>query len=106
MPTIVRVVAALGPALGDVSFTASPDHASVTNYQIRVRLAGAFSTILTAVDIGKPTPNASNVIVWNIATELTALGAGDYEVTVATTTPGGTTDSGETSAFSVPLVAL
>lgn len=41
-------------------FTASPDHATITSYEIGWFLGGATSPVST-VDLGKPTPNASNV---------------------------------------------
>lgn len=90
-----------GCGLGDVSFTASPGHASVLSYEVRVRDA---SDVLVATrNIGKPTPQAGNILVVNMAALLNGLAAGNYTVSVAAIGPGGTDDSSETSQFVVPL---
>ena len=41
-------------------FTPSPDHAAITSYEIGWFLGAAADPVST-VDIGKPTPNASNI---------------------------------------------
>lgn len=87
---------------GNLTFTASPDHATVTSYEVRVRAEGSV-TIVATRNLGKPTPNVDNQIVVNIASTLTPLASGNYTVAVAAISPGGTTESSETSAYSLPL---
>lgn len=91
-----------GYGLGDVSFTVPSDHATITSYEARVRAQGS-STVIRTKDLGKPTPNASGVVTFNLRAILDALSAGNYTVSIAATNQSGTTDSSETSAFLVPL---
>lgn len=93
---------------GEVAFYANPQHASVTNYRLNLRAAGS-STVIDYVDVGVPTPDGNNVIVVDPtdtdATFYSAQPDGNYSISVAATTGGGTTDSypGEAYAFSLPL---
>lgn len=87
--------------LGDLTFLKSPDHATAT-YDARVHPEGS-ATILLTIALGRPAPDVNGLITVNIAAQLTALGPGNYEVSVATTTAGGTTDSAVSNAFTVPL---
>ena len=87
---------------GDLAFTASLDHATVTSYEARVRPEGS-ATIVATRNLGKPAPDVDNRIIVNIASTLTPLASGNYTVSVAAISPGGTTDSTETSAYSLPL---
>jgi len=89
--------------LGDLTFRMSPNHALVTNYTARIRAAGTSSPILSSVSLGVPQPDEDGIVTANLTSALNALGVGNYEVTVATTTAGGTTDSSASTPFSVPL---
>lgn len=87
--------------LGDVRFTVSPQHATVTRYEARVRAFGS-DTIVARRDLGKPTPT-NGVAVVNLAALLGNLPTGTYTVSIAATDAGGTTDSTPSSAIGVPL---
>lgn len=81
-----------------VTFTASPDHATtvVTNYRLNVYAAGADTTTATPVatsDLGKPTPDAQQVITVDRGSFFTALQAGSYLATVTVVGPGGSAQS-------------
>lgn len=89
--------------LGDLAFAASAGHSTVITYEARVRAEGS-STVLVTKNLGKPTP-FNNVIVCNIKAILQALPSGNYTVTVAAIGPGGTDDSTQNVAYTVPLVA-
>jgi hypothetical protein len=89
--------------LGILTFAASPDHASVTAYTIRIYAHGTTSPVLASRDIGKPTPDTNNDIIHDINTLLSPLSVGNYTVTILTTSPGGSAESaGDT--FSLPLI--
>lgn len=85
-----------------ISFTASLDHASVTNYQARLRAVGS-STVVATQNLGVPTPDVYGVIVVDLTTLFSGVSAGNYTVSIATTTAAGTTDSGVSNAFALPL---
>lgn len=87
---------------GEVSFTISQQHAEVTNYAARLRVSGN-STVVATQNLGVPTPDSYGVIVANLQATYNQLSAGDYTVSIATTTPLGTTDSAESNAFTLPL---
>lgn len=87
---------------GDVTFIASPQHATVTSYEGRVRAAGS-ATVIATQNFGKPTPDEDFLITANMRPTLATLAAGNYTVTVAAIAPGGTTEATETSVFSIPL---
>lgn len=90
-------------ALGDLTFQASPDHASATNYQVRVYAGGTVTPILATQNLLVPRPNEAGTITVNLQALLNPLSAGNYDVTVAVTTPGGTTESAASTPFTVPL---
>jgi hypothetical protein len=99
---IANTVTALRNA-GFVAFVASPDHnTTVTSYTARSRVSGS-GTITTTQALGKPTPDGNGVIVADLVTTLSALAAGDYTVSILTTSAGGSTDSAESNAITVPL---
>jgi hypothetical protein len=89
--------------LGNLRFRASPGHATVTNYTANVRAYGS-STIVATHNLFKPTPDEDNIIYVNIASTLNALPAGNYDVRVQATGPGGTDESTDSNFFTVPLV--
>lgn len=88
---------------GILTFTPSADHATVTDYTIRIYAIGTTSPVVSSRNIGKPTPDGSNnTISHDIAALIAPLAAGTYTVTVLTTSPGG---SAETTGvnFAAPL---
>lgn len=81
-----------------VAFTASSDHATtvVTGYRLNVFAAGADVTSATpraTSDMGKPTPDAQQVITVDRGSFFTALPAGSYIATVTAYGPGGSAQS-------------
>jgi hypothetical protein len=98
--TVSRILDLAG--VGEVAFNASPDHASITNYTARIRVYGN-STVVATQSLGVPTPDGNNVIIVDLTTTLAAQTAGNYTVSILATSAGGSTDSAESAAFSVPL---
>jgi hypothetical protein len=91
-----------GVSAGFLSFTKSEDHASVTNYTAQLRLSGS-ATVVDTLSLGVPTPNTYGVIVADLTALFSGKSAGDYTVSIVTTTPSGATDSGVSDAFTLPL---
>lgn len=87
---------------GQVAFNASPDHSSVTSYTARVRVSGSATSSATQA-LGKPTPDGNNVIVVDLSATFAGLAAGNYTVSILTTSAGGSTDSTESTPFALPL---
>jgi len=88
--------------LGDLTFTPSVD--TVTSYEVRVYAEGTTSSPVATQNIGVPTPDASTgKIRVNIRSILDNLAAGNYQVTVAATGAGGTSESAQTFPYTVPL---
>jgi hypothetical protein len=58
----------------NAEFEPSPDHAQITKYVIGFFLPGATDPVQTA-DLGKPTPNASNIIAVPINVQPLTFGA-------------------------------
>lgn len=85
-----------------VTFVASPDHANVINYQALLRLSGN-SAVVATQDLGVPTPNAQNEIVVSLVPLYAGAAPGTYTVSILTVTTGGSTDSGVSNAFTLPL---
>ena len=56
------------------TFTASPDHAQVSSYQIGYFLPGATDPVQTA-DVGKPTPDATNTCTITLNVQPLGFGA-------------------------------
>jgi regulation of enolase protein 1 (concanavalin A-like superfamily) len=84
------------PAPTGVTFQASADHATVTSYRVEVFAAGANTTTgtpVSSISVGKPAPNSSNDITVSISSFFTALGAGNYQLTVAAGSSTGSTRS-------------
>lgn len=90
------------PALGEVAFNASPDQASVTTYTARVRVSGN-ATVVATQSLGVPTPDGNNVIIVDLTATFAGLAAGNYTVSILTTSAGGSTDSAESAPFALPL---
>lgn len=86
---------------GVLTFTKSADHATVTDYAVRVYAQGG-STVLASRNLGKPVPYSDGSIWVDITSLLTPLGSGNYTVTVVTTSPGGSAESSGDD-FSLPL---
>lgn len=87
---------------GEVAFVASPDHATLTGYTARVRVYGS-ATIVATQALGVPTPDGNGVIVVSLTATYAGLSAGTYTVSIAATDSGGTTDSTESNAFTLPI---
>ncbi len=88
---------------GDISWLPSADHATLTRYDVYVRLSGS-STILLTINVGKPPvwPSTGRCYA-NISGPLSGLSSGNYTAAVAAVSGGGTTESTASSDFSVPL---
>jgi hypothetical protein len=80
-----------------VTFTASPDHATlVTSYELRIYASGADPNTATPIatsDLGKPTPDANNNITVDRSAFFSALGVGNYVAAVAAIGSGGSSIS-------------
>lgn len=87
---------------GQVAFVAQSDHATITGYTARIRQSGS-STVVATQSLGTPTPDPNNVIVSDLTGTFSGLAAGNYTVSILATSAGGSTDSAESSAFSLPL---
>lgn len=98
--TVSRILDAA--SVGETAFNASPDHASVTNYTARLRVSGN-STVVATQSLGVPTPDGNGVIIVDLTTLFAGRTAGNYTVSILTTTSGGSTDSAESTAFALPL---
>jgi chitinase len=75
-----------------VSFTASADDATVTDYRIDVFAQGADPNTATPVatfDAGKPTPGANNTDTVSAPSFFSALAAGTYQLTVSAISANG-----------------
>ncbi len=89
-------------ALGDVRFTVPADHVTVVSYEVRLRQQGS-GTVFANTNIGKPTPSANNTITVSLTTFFGSQPAGNYTLSVAALNANGSTDSEQSSAFSLPL---
>lgn len=104
--------AVTGVALGDLpttndytlTFAASPDHASVISYTLRLYASPVVAGPLTTQNIGKPTPDINGDITVDIETFVAGQPAGDYVIRVLATSGSGSTESGNSPVFSLPLV--
>jgi hypothetical protein len=75
-----------------VAFTASVNHATVTNYLLEVFPPTANTATAIAIassDLGKPTPSSTNEIIVDRTTFLNNLAPGTYLITVASVSSGG-----------------
>jgi hypothetical protein len=79
------------------------DHMTVTSYEARVRAEGS-GTVLASMSVGKPIPHSTTGLCYaDISSILSGLTAGNYTTSIAATNAFGTTDSGVSDAFSLPL---
>jgi hypothetical protein len=90
--------------LGDLMFTASPNHAQVTDYKAQLRAFGNSTVLLPTLSLGVPTPDIFDHIVVNLNALYSGRAAGDYTVSILTETPTGSVDSEESNAFTLPLI--
>lgn len=97
-----RTMQPVATPLGNVTFVPSVDHATVTSYSANVYAAGTVTPVVATQSIGKPTPQGG-VITFNMAVTLNALPGGNYDVTIVATSPGGSSESGVSMVFTVPL---
>lgn len=93
-----------GP-LGDLTFTASTEHSSVVNYQANLYTDGT-TTLVDSLNLGKPTPDGSNLITVHLYSWLNGHTAGNYLLKVtaigSTGSPGSESSTGD--SFVVPIV--
>jgi len=59
------------------TFTASPDHATITSYVIGIFVNAAATTPVRTQDVGKPTPDATNTCAFTFSSQPVAFGT-DY----------------------------
>lgn len=94
-----------GP-LGDLTFTASTDQASVVSYEVRLYTDGTTS-LIDSLNIGKPTPDGANLITVHLYTWFNSHAAANYQAKVAsigsTGSPGNESSTGD--SFTVPIVS-
>lgn len=105
---LARVIAAYANTVctlvwqkGYLVFFASPDHASVTNYEARLRVNGS-GTVIGTLTMGVPLPDVYGTIGVD-ATSLLAGHTGSHTMSVAVTSAGGTVDSSISAPFTLPL---
>lgn len=92
--------------IGDISFLASADHASVTSYT--AKLYDSNDDLVDTLSLGKPTPDETNTIVVNEQAWLNTHTAGNgYYVRVTATSPGGeSSPASGTGVFTIPVTYL
>lgn len=90
------------PLLGDVTFVPSADYATVTSVTARVYAQGTTTPIVATQGLGKP-PALGGTCTANMFATLSALAPGNYDVTIVETNASGSTESGVSNAFTVPL---
>jgi regulation of enolase protein 1 (concanavalin A-like superfamily) len=97
----VTVAAPLSPPTS-VDFTASTDNATVTSYEIDIFAAGVDTTTATpvaSINVGHPTPAATNTITISAPAFFAALAPGNYQLTVSALSPSGVGRSTPPVAF-------
>lgn len=99
---IANFVTTIRGTTGQVAFNANPSHATLISYTARVRVSGN-STVVATQGLGKPTPDGNNVIIVDMSATFAGLAAGNYTVSILATDATGSTDSAESSPFSLPL---
>ena len=87
---------------GEVAFTASPDQAVITDYTARLRVWGN-ATVIDTLSLGVPTPDGNGIIIADLTSLFAGKAAGNYTISILATSEGGSTDSAESPAFSLPL---
>jgi hypothetical protein len=100
-----RILIAL-PAIGNVHFDVSTDHnTAVVSYEARLYAQGG-TTQVDSYNIGKPTPSSSSAATVNLYTWLQSHTAGNYVVRIAAVgSTGGTAESTNSNAFTIPLTS-
>lgn len=91
--------ATISSPLGDLYFFPSP---STTNFY-EARVYDSSSVLVATKYLGKPEPYADGRIKVNIRTTLDALPAGNYDVRVFQSGPGGSAESDPGVPYIVPL---
>lgn len=101
---------AQAPAPYTLSFTASANHSAmehtqpvVAGYQLVLRPEGGSD--LPAIELGKPAPDATNVVTVDVSSQLQALPAGTYVAKVKAVGPGGEAVSADSAPFSLTISA-
>lgn len=89
--------------VGQLSFTASEDHAILLRYDVKLYASGTVTPVLATLDIGKPPPDAANRITVDLRAWLNARPPGVYDVTVTAVSGTGSAESGVSNTFTVPL---
>lgn len=101
----VLTPAAQTSALGNVSFDKSSGHVSVINYGARLYADGTSTPVLASVTLGKPQPAVNGRILVDLFTWLNSQASGDYDVRITSTDSGGTSESGASNSFTIPLTS-
>ena len=105
LPGVARAQSVVNPTT--LQFTASPDHNTVTNgtpvvsgYTLSFYDVGS-TTALASYNLGKPTPDASNVITINLTSVVTTWPPSGvtYEARVVAVGPGGSAPSTPSNSF-------
>ena len=86
---------------GTVTFAASASHADVISYEARLHQISS-TAIFASTNLGKPTPVAG-VITVDLTSFFALQPLGVYTLSIAAISAGGTTDSGYSNEFSLPL---
>lgn len=83
-------------------FLASAGHATVIDYTARLRVSGN-STVIASENVFKPTPDGNGLITVDLSALFAYRAAGEYTVSIVARDAGGSTDSDESSPFTLPL---
>ncbi|HVZ20547.1 MAG TPA: Ig-like domain-containing protein [Vicinamibacterales bacterium] len=90
--TVTVTTGSTSTAPSAVSFQASADNSSVSDYRIDVFAAGADPATakpVATLDAGKPTPDSTGLITVQAASFFSALAPGNYQLTVTAIDSGG-----------------
>jgi len=99
---ITEAVTLVWHGSGMVTFLASTSHATVIDYTARLRVYGN-STVIATENLFKPTPDGNNLITVDLSALFAYRSAGDYTVSIVARDAGGSSDSEESSPFTLPL---
>ncbi len=89
---------------GIVTFAASADHASVVSYEARLYWTIDAFNVFADTNLGKPAP-VDGVITVDLRSFFASQPLGTYLLAIAALSAGGTSTSGYSNAFSLPLSA-
>lgn len=103
-------LSAFAQATSTLTFTASPDHATIAQ---GVPVVASYELVVTPqggqpaapLSLAKPAPNAQNAISLNVTTYLNSLPAGTYTASVRAVGPGGSGVSPMSDPFALVVPA-